>query len=388
MKSFSFQLPTRIEFGHGVSAAAGEEARAAGGTRALVVTDPGVEAAGLVEPVVARLADAGLSTVVFDDVAPNPRDTSVDHGAEVVRAEGCDVLVAVGGGSPMDTAKAIGVVATQGGRAQDYEGYGKVERPSMPLIAVPTTSGTGSEVTFWAVITDSARSFKMTMGSAYCAPRVALVDPDLTVGLPADITAYTGIDALTHAIEGYTATLSQPLSDSLSVTAIRLVGQSLRRACADGADRDARSGMSLASLIAGVAFGNSDTAAVHCMGEAIGGLYDTPHGLAMAVYLPVVAEYNVMAAPEKFAVVAEALGEDVSGLSPLEAARRAPVAIRKLAEDLGIPTAAEVGVRREDHAQLARMASVNVAVESNPRTVTERDFLCLFETAQAAGAED
>jgi len=382
MKNFSFKLPTRIEFGHGVSGSVGEEAKGLGGTRALVVTDPGVEAAGLVEPVVARLAEAGLATVIFHDVAPNPRDTSVDLGAKVAVSEGCDVLVAVGGGSPMDTAKAIGVVATQSGRAQDYEGYGKVLRPITPLIAIPTTSGTGSEVTFWAVITDTARSFKMTMGSAFCAPRVALVDPDLTVGLPAGITAYTGVDALTHAIEGYTATLSEPLTDSLAVSAIRLVNRGLRRAYANGANLEARYDMSLASLLAGVAFGNSDTAAVHCMGEAIGGLYDTPHGLAMAIYLPVVAEYSCIAVPEKYAVVAEALGEDVAGLSELEAAKRAPIAIRKLTEDLGIPSASEVGVLREDLPRLAQAASVNVAVESNPRVATESDFLALFEAAQ------
>jgi alcohol dehydrogenase len=332
--------------------------------------------------VVARLAEAGLATVIFHDVAPNPRDTSVDLGAKVAVSEGCDVLVAVGGGSPMDTAKAIGVVATQSGRAQDYEGYGKVLRPITPLIAIPTTSGTGSEVTFWAVITDTARSFKMTMGSAFCAPRVALVDPDLTVGLPAGITAYTGVDALTHAIEGYTATLSEPLTDSLAVSAIRLVNRGLRRAYANGANLEARYDMSLASLLAGVAFGNSDTAAVHCMGEAIGGLYDTPHGLAMAIYLPVVAEYSCIAVPEKYAVVAEALGEDVAGLSELEAAKRAPIAIRKLTEDLGIPSASEVGVLREDLPRLAQAASVNVAVESNPRVATESDFLALFEAAQ------
>jgi alcohol dehydrogenase len=387
MKNFSFQLPTRIEFGHGVSGSVGEEAKGVGGTRALVVTDSGVEAAGLVEPVVARLAEAGLATVIFDDVAPNPRDTSVDLGAQVAASEGCDVLVAVGGGSPMDTAKAIGVVATHGGRAQDYEGLGKVQRAITPLIAIPTTSGTGSEVTFWSVITDTARSFKMSIGSPLCAARVALVDPDLTVGLPAGVTAYTGVDALTHAVEGYTATLSEPLTDSLAVSAIRLIGRSLRQAYANGANLDARYDMSLASLLAGVAFGNSDCAGVHCMGEAIGGLYDTPHGLSMAIYLPFVADFSWIAVPEKYAVVAEALGEDVSGLPQLEAAKRAAVAIRKLTKDLGIPSASQVGVRRKDLPKLAQAASVNVSVESNPRVATEKDFLALFEAAQATGAE-
>ena len=348
---------------------------------------PASDAAGLVKPVLERLSEAGVTSVVFDHVAPNPRDTSVELGAKLADAEGCDVIVAVGGGSPMDTAKAIGVIATNGGRIQDYEGLGQVRKPITPLIAIPTTSGTGSEVTFWAVITDTERSFKMSVGSPLCAATVALVDPELTVGLPASVTAYTGVDALTHAVEGYTTTLAEPLTDSLAVSAIRLIGKSLRRAYANGGNLDARHDMSLASLLAGVAFGNSDIAAVHCMGEAIGGLYDTPHGIAMAIYLPVVTEFNCIAVPDKYAVVAEALGEDVSGLSQLEAAKRAAVAIRKLTDDLGIPSASQAGVRREDFPRLAHAASINVSVESNPRVTTEQDFHALFEAAQSVGAE-
>lgn len=385
MKAFSFQLPTRIEFGSGVSEQAGDEAKALGGTRALVVTDPGVQAAGLVEPVLERLAAAGLTTVVFSEIAPNPHDTSVAKGAELAKAEGCDVLVAVGGGSPMDTAKAIGVIVTHGGRIQDYEGLGLVKKPITPLIAIPTTAGTGSEVTFWAVITDTERSFKMSVGSPLCAASVALVDPELTVGLPPAITAYTGVDALTHAIEGYTSVLAEPLTDSLAVSAIRLTARSLRQAYANGSNRDARTDVSLASLLAGVAFGNSDIAAVHCMGEAIGGLYDTPHGIAMAIYLPHVVEYSCIALPDKYAIIAEALGENVSGLSTLDAAKRAAAAVRKLTKDVGIPTAVEVGVRREDFDRLAEAASVNVSAESNSRALTKADFLSLFEAAQGAG---
>jgi alcohol dehydrogenase len=385
MKSFSFQLPTRIEFGNGVSATVGDEAKNLGGTKALLVTDPGVAAAGLVEPVQARLEAAGLGTVLFDGVAPNPRDASVAAGAEVVAAEGCDVMVAIGGGSPIDTAKAIGVIATHGGVIQDYEGLGLLKRPITPLIAIPTTAGTGSEVTFWSVITDTTRHFKMSVGSPLCAASVALVDPELTTGLPATITAYTGVDALTHAVEGFTCVFSEPLTDSLALSAMRLISGSLRQAYAHGGNLQARYDMMLASLLAGVAFGNSDIAAVHCMGEAVGGLYDTPHGIAMAIYLPVVAEFTYMAVPEKFALIAEALGEDVSGLSVLDAARRAPVAIRRLTDDLGIPSASAVGVRRDDHPRLAQASSVNVSVESNARVATEKDFLDMFEAAQAVG---
>jgi alcohol dehydrogenase len=385
MRTFSFQLPTRIEFGDGLSHRVGEEAKGLGGTRALVVTDPGVRAAGLVEPVLEDLRQAGIDGLVFDDVSPNPRDLQVAHGAAVASAEGCDVLVAVGGGSPMDVAKAIGVIQTHGGTIQDYEGLGMVSRPITPLIAIPTTAGTGSEVTFWSVITDTNRSFKMSVGSPLIAATVALVDPLLTLGLPQKVTASTGMDALTHAVEGYTATLCEPLTDSLAMSAIRLVGANLRQAYANGSNTEARYQVMLASLLAGVAFGNSDVGGVHCMGEAIGGLYDTPHGVAMAIYLPVVADFNCIAMPEKFAAVAVALGEDVSGLSVVDAAKRAGVALRKLSRDVHIPSAAEVGVRAEDFQRLAHAASINVSVESNPRVATEQDFYAMFEAAQAEG---
>ncbi len=383
MKQFSFQLPTRIEFGNGIAATVGEEAKGLGGSRALVVTDPGIASAGLLDPILANLKKADLTVTVFDGVEPNPRDTSVARGAVVALSEECDVLVAVGGGSPMDTAKAIGVIQQEGGKITDYEGLGIVTKPITPLVAIPTTAGTGSEVTFWSVVTDTARSFKMSIGSPLIAARVALVDPELTVGLPATLTAATGVDALTHAVEGFTATLSEPLTDSLAVSAIRLIGKSLRQAYANGGNLEARYDMMLASLLAGVAFGNSDIGGVHCMGEAIGGLYDTPHGIAMAIYLPVVAAFNSIAVPEKFAVVAEALGEDVAHLSTVEAARRAPMAIRRLTDDLRIPSATTVGVRREDFPRLAKAASINVSVESNPRVASEQDFLDMYEAAQA-----
>ncbi|MBU2602367.1 MAG: iron-containing alcohol dehydrogenase [Actinobacteria bacterium] len=385
LKTFSFQLPTRIEFGNGVSRNVGTEAVALGGTRVLVVTDAGLRAAGLVDPVVADLEAAGLSAVIFDDVAPNPRDTSVAAGAELAAAEGADLLVAVGGGSPMDTAKGIGVIQANGGSIADYEGLDAVSKPITPLIAVPTTAGTGSEVTFWSVITDTARSFKMSVGSPLIAPRVALVDPELTLGLPAALTASTGMDALTHAIEGYTATLSEPLTDSLALTAVELIAGSLRRAYANGADVDARYDMMLASLLAGVAFGNSDIGGVHCMAEAIGGLYDTPHGVANAIYLPVVMEYNSVAVPQKFARLAAALGEDVSGLGTAQAAKRAAAAVRELADDLRIPSAAEVGVDPKDFDRLAAAAAVNVSVGSNPRAAAECDFRELYRVAHKRG---
>lgn len=385
---FSFSLPSRIEFGEGVSSAVGGEVADLGGKRVLVVTDRGVRAAGLVEPVVTKLAESDLITTVFDDVAGNPRDTNVAAGASLASEEGCDVIVAVGGGSAIDCAKGIAAVHTYGGTIQDYESqpddWFRVPGPVTPLVAIPTTAGTGAEVTFWAVITDTARSHKMGVGDPNLAPRVALVDPGVTLSLPPSMTAATGMDALTHAVEAYTARCAQPISDALALAAIDLIANNLRPAYADGQNLEARHNMMLASLLAGVAFANSDVAGVHAMGETIGGFYDTPHGVAMAIYLPVIMEFNAIAAPRKFAEIARRMGERVDTLSPMEAARRAAQAVGQLAADLDIPTARAAGVRDEDLEKLAERAASNLSAPDNARTATEKDYLSLFEVAQSA----
>lgn len=379
MKTYTYQLPTRIEFGNGVSSQVGDEAKALGASRAMVITDPGVRSAGIVDPILANLASAGVETVVFDGVAPNPRDEDVDAAGRMATEEGVDLLVAVGGGSPIDTAKGAGVIQQHGGSILDWEGWCVVDKPITPLIAIPTTSGTGSEVSFWAVITDTTRHFKMSVASPLIAARVALLDPELTLSLPKRLTASTGMDALSHSIEAYTAAEGCPLADAFAVSGIEACGQSLRRACADGTDLEARYTMMYASMVGLLAVGGSDVAGVHCMGEAIGGLYDTAHGDAMAIYLPVVTEYNLSAAPVKYAEIARLLGEDVSGLSTDEAARLSVGALQKLNADLGIPSAAEVGVKRADFDRLAKAAAMNLSAGSNPRSAGEEDYRTLFE---------
>jgi alcohol dehydrogenase len=381
VKTYSYQLPTRIEFGNGVSKQVGAEARALGATRAMIVTDPGVRSAGIVDPILANLASVGIETVVFDGVAPNPRDKDVDEAGRVAVAEHVDLIVAVGGGSPMDTAKGAGVLQTHGGRITDWEGWSIVTKPITPLITIPTTSGTGSEVSFWAVITDTSRHYKMSVASPLIAARVALLDPELTLSLPRRLTASTGMDALSHSVEAYTAAIGCPLADAFAVAGIEACGRSLRRACADGSDLEARYGMMYASMTGLLAVGGSDVAGVHCMGEAIGGLYDTPHGEAMAIYLPAITEYNLSAAPEKYANVARLLGEDVEGLPTEHAARRAVDALRKLNAGLGIPSAAEVGVMRADFGRLAKAAAINLSAGSNPRPAGEEEYYGLFELA-------
>jgi alcohol dehydrogenase len=382
MDFFRLRLPTEVEFGHGSSRQVGARARTFGGSRVLVVTDRGVRAAGIVDPVVDELDSAGLPATVFDDVAPNPRDTSIERGVAVATEEGCDLLVAVGGGSPMDTAKGISVVMAHGGRILDYEGDARVPGPVAPVIAVPTTAGSGSEVTFLAMITDASRSLKVTVASPFIAPRLALVDPQLTLGLPRALTAATGMDALTHSIEGYTHRSADPLSESLALKSISLLGRSLPIAYADGGNRQARNDVMLASLAAGMVLANTGTGATHCLAEAAAGLYDLPHGVANAIYLPVVMEHNLIALPEKYANIARALGEDLGGLSRREAAKTAVRAVAALAADIGIPTAAEVGVRPQDFERLVATTVEDPCLASNPRTLTEADVLALYQRAQ------
>jgi alcohol dehydrogenase len=378
MVKFNFLLPTRIVFGNDVINQIGEESKNYG-KRALIVTDKGVLRTGYIEKIQKLLGDSQIETKVFSDVEPNPRDRSVDQGARIAKKFNSEVLIGVGGGSAIDTAKAIGVIMQEGGKINDYEGLGIVKKPITPLIAVPTTAGTGTEVTFWSVITDTKRKFKMSIGSPLMAAKVALVDPMLTLTLPKDITAYTGIDALVHSIEGYTATLSQPISDSLALSAIELISNNIRKVYANGNNLSARNNMMLASLLAGIAFGNSDVASVHCMGEAMGGLYDSPHGLSMAVCLPYCIEYNIISNPEKYAKIAAVLGETIDGLSRLEAAKKCVTALKNLLIDLSVPSAQSIGLKKQDLEKLAEAAAANVAVESNPRIINRKDFLIMFQ---------
>ena len=280
----------------------------------------------------------------------------------------------------MDTAKGVGVLMSHGGIINDYEGLDKVTKPICDLIAIPTTVGTGSEVTFWSVITDTKRHFKMSVGSPLVAPKLALVDPELVASLPPSIIASTGMDALTHAIEGYTCTLAEPITDACGIYAIKMIADNLRNAVYTD-DSQAKANMLLGSLIAGICFGNSDIAGVHCMAEALGGLYDTPHGIANAILLPYVMEYNYVASVDKFAEIAKAMGEPIDGMSKRDAAYRAVLAVHKLNEDLNIPTLRDIGAKEEDLQELAQRSSVNVSVDSNPRKAGVSDFLALFQKA-------
>lgn len=378
--NFEFVLPTRIKFGEGVSESIAEEIKALEKSRPIIITDKGLLKAGVVEKIEKALEKEGIEYIIFDGIEPNPRDLTVQKAYEAAKEFNADVLIAIGGGSSMDTAKGVGVLMTHGGVINDYEGLDKVKKPICDLIAIPTTVGTGSEVTFWSVITDTKRHFKMSVGSPLVAPKLALVDPNLVASLPPAIIASTGMDALTHAIEGYTCTVAEPITDACGIYAIKMISDNLRNAVYTD-DPDAKANMLLGSLIAGICFGNSDIAGVHCMAEALGGLYDTPHGIANAILLPYVMEYNYVANVEKFAKIAEAMGEPTEGMSARDAAYQAVLAVHKLNKDLEIPSLKDIGAKEEDFQELAQRSSVNVSVDSNPRKADVSDFLALFKKA-------
>lgn len=382
---FSFPpIPTRIDFGDGRSEEAGTIARHIGAeTAALVVTDPGVVAAGLVDPVERSLATAGLGVERFAEVTPDSGTHLVMKGAGIARRIRADVVIGIGGGSAMDTAKAIAAMATNDGHVTDYVGLDKVPRPPLPSICVPTTAGTGSEVSVWCVMTDDDRGLKVSVGGTGIMATVALCDPALTRGLPPAVTAATGMDALGHAVECFVNRACQPVSSALAIQAVAEIGASLRTAVHDGANAAARYRMMTGALLAGIAMNPTRLGLAHALAMPLGSWQiRIPHGTIIAVTLPVVSAFNHAAAPARYAAVARALGEDVSGLSDAAAAEKGVEAIRRLKEDVGIPRGlADCGMREEwvDSVVDEAMKSGNVPV--NPRETSRDDLAAVLREA-------
>jgi alcohol dehydrogenase len=372
-----FYMPTRALFGRGIAAQVAEYVLALGGGPVLLVTDPGVAAAGLVTPVRASLSTAGIDVTVFDRVQPNPRDVDCLAGADLVRLGGQRLLVAVGGGSAIDTAKCVGLLLTNGGHPRDWEDFGALTRDPLPVIAIPTTAGTGSEVSPSAVITDTERKKKMNLFDVRNCPRVALVDPDLTVSCPAWITASSGMDALSHAVDSLQCLLATPASDALALEGARLVATYIRRAFAAPSDIEARCGMAQGSLTAGLAVGLTDVSGAHALAEAMGGLYGHPHGYCCAVSLPVIMAYNMPVCAQKYARLAVALGADAAGATDARLAATAIDAIRALNRDLDIPPMSTL-IRAGDLDVLGDKAAQNTSSPSNPRAATAADYREMF----------
>lgn len=384
----SFVIPTVMKHGPGAIASLADEARALGMKRPLIVTDPGIVKVGLLERATAPLQAANLDYAVYDRIVPNPPIVLVDDGAAFYLSEKCDGVIGLGGGSAMDTAKAVGVVATNGGSILDYEWADPqpIKQRIPPTICIPTTSGTGSEVTLWSVITDPQRKIKFNVGGTeLIGAWVALIDPELTLELPAQVTAGTGMDALAHAIECYTCAYAQPLPDAVALLAMEYVGQYLRVAFAQGHNLEARYKMSMAAMLGALAYGTESAGAAHAMSQSAGGVHDVPHGALTARLLGPVMEYNYMGEPQKFARIAQALGEDIRGLSVWQAAEKAVEAVYRLTEDVEIPSLQELDFREEEIPRLAEIAFKDPQTIGNPRDLTLESYVKIYQWAFEAG---
>jgi choline dehydrogenase len=385
----AYESPTRVVHGLGAIGRLGQEARSIGTSRPLVVTDAGIAGAGILDEALAPLRADGLDPVVFDEVRANPPIALVDRGADASRSARADGLVGLGGGSSIDTAKGIGVVVEHGGSILDYE-YGRrpIERRIPPLVAVPTTAGTGSEVTLWAVITDPDRRIKFNVGGTPAiAPRVALLDPALTVNLPPDVTAGTGMDALAHAVECFTMAYAQPLTDAVALQAIDYVSRYLRAAYEEPGNLDARYHMSLGAMLAGMSYGTESAGAAHAMSQSAGGVHDAPHGTLTGRLLGPVVEFNHVAAPERFARVARAMGRDDRRENPVDAAALAVEEIYRLTDDLRIASLQDLGFGEDEIPQLARIAFEDPQTVGNPRELDIESYEGIYRRAfQTGGA--
>ena len=379
MKRVRYFVPTRIIFGSGIVSdlkdIIDKEIKA---SSFFLVTDKGLVEAGIADLVISQLS----KVTVFDDVEPNPKNVTVDRAGEIVRAAQPDCVIGLGGGSALDAAKAIALLATNPGKIEDYEGRALYTQDPLPVLALPTTCGTGSEVTWVSVITHTVRQFKMSIKGPEMFPAVAVVDPDLLKTLPSHLVASTGLDALTHAVEAFTVKPATFITDYIALEALRLIFSSLEEAYFDiKGQHSAREGIMKGSLVAGLAFGNADVGGVHCLSESVGAVLDTPHGTANSIFLPFVMEFNLPEAYKKYAKIAE-----VAGLEKKDERAMAEALIqyiRDLVRKLGIPNFRETGVREDQLREIAQKSFENNSNPSNPREATAEDYLDILQKAYA-----
>jgi len=376
---FEYVLPTKIRYGAGMLKVLGEELRLLKAKKVMIITDKGLVNAGMIKKAAELIEAEDIDFIVYDEIEANPKDYNVEACAEKARAESVDTLLAFGGGSPIDAAKATAVLARQGGKVRDYQGKGRIKDDCLPLITIPTTAGTGSEVTFSSVITDTKEKFKFTIKSTAIAAKTAIIDPELTLSVPPLITAATGIDALTHAIEGYTANCTEPIAEAAGLYAVEYIAGNIEEAVKNGRNIAARDKMMIGSLLAGLSFSHADVASVHCMAEALGSMYDAPHGMCNAILLPYVMEYNLPAAGHKYARVARAMG--IEEKDDYTAAVKGIEHIRKLSKEIGLPGIRSLNVNTDDFELLAEMSEKNGSNDSNPRKISKDEYVKLFYKA-------
>ena len=378
----TFFIPAVNIMGNGCLDEAMTAIRNYGFRKALIVTDAGLAKAGVAARIAEKLALQDIESVIFDGAKPNPSIANVEAGLEVLKQHQCDFVVSLGGDSPHDCAKGIALCATNGGHIRDYEGVDQSSKPQLPLVAINTTAGTASEMTRFCIITDEDRHVKMAIVDRNVTPLLSVNDPELMVAMPKGLTAATGMDALTHAIEAYVSTAANPITDACAIKAMELISQNLRKAVQDGKDLTARENMAYAQFLAGMAFNNASLGFVHAMAHQLGGFYDLPHGVCNAVLLPHVQTFNASVCAARLTDVARALGVDVSGLSPEEGAQAAVAAIRTLARDVEIPAGLrDLGAKLDDIPILATNALKDACGLTNPRRADQGQIEEIFRNA-------
>ena len=382
-KSYGYFMPPVSIMGVGCLEDIADYVKPMGFKKALVVSDKVLVEIKLIKKLTDVLDKIGVGYVIFDGAQPNPTVGNVNSGLKMLKDNNCDFVVSFGGGSPHDCAKGIALVASNGGKIEDYEGVNKSAKPQMPLIAINTTSGTASQMTRFCIITDESRHVKMAIVDWHTTAIIAVDDAELMVAMPPSLTAATGMDALTHAVEAYVSTIATPVTDCAALKAIQLIADFLRRAVKDGKDIEAREMMTYAEYLAGVAFNNASLGYVHAMAHQLGGFYDLPHGVCNAILLPAVSDYNAKVVPERFVDIAKAMGKDVTGLSPEKAAKVAIDAIRQLSADINIPAGLKdlKGFKASDIPTLTGNALKDACGFTNPKQATQEEIEAIYQAA-------
>lgn len=378
----AFFIPTVNLMGAGCLKDAADSIQSQGFKKGLIVTDKILNQIGVVKQVQDLLTERDVATVVYDGTQPNPTITNVNDGLALLKENECDFVISLGGGSPHDCAKGIALVASNGGKIGDYEGVDQSAKPMLPLVSINTTAGTASEMTRFCIITDEERHIKMAIVDKHTTPLMSVNDPELMLAKPASLTAATGMDALTHAIEAYVSIAATPITDAVAIKAIELIQAHLRTAVKNGENLEAREQMAYAQFMAGMAFNNASLGYVHAMAHQLGGFYDLPHGVCNAILLPHVQRYNAQVCPERLRDVAKAMGVDVERMSAEQGAAAAIDAIVELAKDVGIPSGIkELGAKLEDIPTLADNALKDACGFTNPKQATHEEISKIFEEA-------
>jgi len=382
MTTRAFFIPSVNLIGAGCLKDAAASIKSFGFSKGLIVTDKVLNQIGLVKKVADLLAGHGIATVIFDGTQPNPTIGNVNTGLAILKSEKCDFVISLGGGSPHDCAKGIALCATNGGSIKDYEGLDQSVKPQLPLVAINTTAGTASEMTRFCIITDESRHIKMAIVDKHTTPILSVNDAELMVAQPAGLTAATGMDALTHAVEAYVSTIATPITDTCALKAVELIAKYLRKAVADGKNLDAREQMAYAQFLAGMAFNNASLGYVHAMAHQLGGFYDLPHGVCNAILLPHVQAYNAKVSAARLGDVARAMGVNTKGMNDAAAAEACLEAIRKLSKDIGIPSGIQgLGAKASDFSTLATNALKDACGFTNPIQATHEEIVGIYTAA-------